>query len=153
SQDQAKLEDVFQTIKANGAFPIPGIPDSILGEEDFEAAWKAPDGWAGVDVIDTQVAICTHLTAELKREGKARDVVRHVQDLRKTANLQMEDRIVLYLHTGSVELRQAIEAHREYIINEPLCVEWATRPLTGEVHRAEVKIDGEPLLIALRKVS
>jgi hypothetical protein len=71
--------------------------------------------------------------------------------LRKDANLQMEDRIVLYLHTESATLRQAIETHRAYIANETLTVQWATAPLGDGAATANVKIEGQALTIQLRK--
>ena len=64
--------------------------------------------------------IDARLTEALKGEGMARDVIRQVQDLRKTANLQMEDRIELYLGTESEALRKAIDAHRDYLAAETL---------------------------------
>ena len=39
----------------------------------------------------------------------ARDVIRPVQEHRKTSGLNIEDRIALYLHTDSDKLRAAIE--------------------------------------------
>ena len=56
-----------------------------------------------------QVLIDARITPELAREGMAREVVRHVQELRKTADLNIEDRIVLYLGTDGPELRKAID--------------------------------------------
>ena len=48
----------------------------------------------------------TRITEELSHEGMARDVVRHVQDARKEAGLEMEDRIILYLGTESEKLQR-----------------------------------------------
>ena len=86
-----------------------------LEPADVWVTTKAPEGWAGVADRGTQVLVDARITEELEREGMARDVVRQVQELRKEAGLEMEDRIVLYLGTESAALRQAIEAHRDYI--------------------------------------
>lgn len=112
---------------------------------------KAAEGWAGVADRGTQVAIDTRITPELAREGMAREVIRHVQNARKDASLEMEDRIELYLGTDSGELRQAIDAHKDYIAAETLVARWATQPLGNGAHRVEVKVDGQPLIIELRK--
>ena len=90
---------------------------------------RAEEGWVGVSDRGTQVALDTRITEELAREGMAREVVRHVQNSRREAGLQMEDRIVLYLHTESAALRQAIEEHRAYNAAETLTKQWATAPL------------------------
>ncbi|MHA1211398.1 MAG: DUF5915 domain-containing protein, partial [Candidatus Heimdallarchaeota archaeon] len=46
------------------------------------------------------VALNTTLTDELVLEGKARDVVRHIQKLRKDNNLQVSDKIKVYYQTN-----------------------------------------------------
>src|SRR5262249_47624136 len=118
---------------------------------DVLVSQKAPEGWAGVADHDTQVLIDARITPELRREGMARDVIRQVQQLRKDANLEMEDRIVLYLHTESAELRQAIEAHRDYIAGETLTVQWSAAPLGAGAATANGKVEGQALTIQLRK--
>jgi isoleucyl-tRNA synthetase len=128
----------------------PGGPVT-LDPADVTVRLSAPEGWAGAADRGTQVMIDTRLTDELKREGKARDTIRQVQELRKQAGLEIEDRIVLRLDTASPELRQAIDAHRAYIGNETLVAQWATHPLDGEAARTTVKVDGQPLTIELRK--
>jgi isoleucyl-tRNA synthetase len=124
----------------------------VLEPGDVVLQVKPPEGWAGLADRGTQVAIDVRITADLAGEGKAREVVRHVQELRKKSGLEMENRIVLYLETPSASLAQAIQAHRSYICNETLAVELSPHRLDGDVHRANVKIDGDPLLIELRKV-
>jgi isoleucyl-tRNA synthetase len=122
-----------------------------LEPSDVVVQQKAPDGWAGVADRGTQVLIDTRVTPELAREGMARDVIRYVQNTRKEANLEMEDRIALWLDTSSAPLREAIDAHRDYICGETLTVQWATAPLNGQAHRANVKVEGQPLTIELSR--
>jgi len=123
-----------------------------LDSGDVIIQTKGPEGWAAVTDRDTIVALDTRLTDQLKQEGMAREVVRHVQELRKKAGLEMEDRIELYLGTSSAALREAIEANRSYIANETLVGRWSNEPLTGDAHTATVKIDGHDLTIMLRKL-
>jgi isoleucyl-tRNA synthetase len=125
---------------------------SLVPMEYFELRAKGVDGWAVVEHLGTFVGIDTRITDALKKEGLAREAVRHVQNARKDAGLEMEDRIILYLHTESKELREAIETHKEYICRETLAVKWATLPLGEGAHRSTVKIDGQPLTIELRKI-
>jgi isoleucyl-tRNA synthetase len=125
----------------------------LLGPGDLVVETEAPEGWAGVADRGTQVAIDTRIAEPLKREGMAREVVRHVQELRKKAGLEMQDRIVLHLQTDSPALQQAIAAYRDYICAETLATEWATHSLDGEAHQTSVKVDGHPLKIELRKAA
>jgi isoleucyl-tRNA synthetase len=122
-----------------------------LDAADVIVQMQAPDGWAGVADKNTQVVIDSRITEELKRAGWAREIVRHVQNLRKDSGLEMEDRIILYLGTDSPSLRQAIDEHRAYIAAETLTVKWASEPLGKGAHSATVKIEGQALTIELRK--
>jgi isoleucyl-tRNA synthetase len=124
-----------------------------LDPSDVLVSYSADDGWAGATESGTQVAICTRITEALAGEGRAREVIRHVQDLRKQACLEMEDRIVLYLATEWEPLRQAIEALRDYIAGETLTVRWATAPLGQGAARAVVKVEGKELVIELMKAA
>jgi isoleucyl-tRNA synthetase len=126
---------------------------SLVPIEYFQLRANGIEGWAVVDHLGTFVGIDTRITDALKKEGLAREVVRHVQSARKDAGLEMEDRIILYLHTESKELLEAIEAHKEYIRRETLVVKWATQPLGEGAHQATVKVDGQPLSIVLRKIA
>jgi isoleucyl-tRNA synthetase len=121
--------------------------------EYFDLRRRGLDGWEVVNHFGTVVGVDTRLTDALKKEGLAREVVRHVQNARKEAGLEMEDRIVLYLYTESKELREAIEAHKEYICRETLAVKWATQPVGEGAYRTTVKVDGQQLIIELRKIS
>jgi isoleucyl-tRNA synthetase len=134
--------------------PLPGGETVQLDPADLVVQVKAAEGWAGVVDRETQVALDTRITEELADEGIARDVVRHVQEQRKEAGLEMEDRIALYLGTESDKLRRAIAKFRDYIAAETLTVEWSTEPLQGVgVHRCTVKVDGQPLMIELKKAT
>jgi isoleucyl-tRNA synthetase len=105
------------------------------------------------DITDhgTQILLDGRITPELELEGLAREVVRHVQNARKDAALEMDDRIALVLQTDDANLKHAIRVHRDYIANETLVVNWATGPLGGLSHRVEVKIEGAKLTIELKK--
>jgi isoleucyl-tRNA synthetase len=125
----------------------------LIEAADFTVSYKAPAGWAGVADGDVRVALDTRIADELAREGMAREVVRHVQDTRKKAGLEMEDRIELYLETESETLRHAIAEHKDYIAAETLATKWAAKPLGDDAHLASVSVDGQPLTIELRKVA
>jgi isoleucyl-tRNA synthetase len=143
-----------EKVQAGQPFELP-CPGGLvtLDPTDLWVTTKAPEGWAGVADCGTQVLISTCITEELAHEGMARDVIRQVQQLRKDADLETEDRIVLHLATESAKLRQAIAAHREYICAETLATEWAERALNGKSHQANVKVDGQALTIELSKVT
>ena len=112
---------------------------------------KVEKGWGGIADHGTQILLDGRITPALELEGLAREVIRYVQNARKDAELEMDDRIVLYLATDDAKLAEAIRVHRDYIGNETLVAEWATEPLGDGAYRIEVKIEGVKLVIELKK--
>jgi isoleucyl-tRNA synthetase len=87
------------------------------------------------------------LTEELRREGYAREVVRHVQAARKNAGLNVDDRISLSLLTDDPELAAAISQFTKTIATETLAAS-----ITGEEysHHSSVKVAAAELTISLQ---
>ena len=148
----ADPERVAEGLAGPGPFSLdlPSGKPVQLTPEDVTIGFIAPEGWGGAALRGTEVALDATITSELAAEGMAREAVRHVQELRKSARLQMEDRIELYLHAGSEVLGKALEAHREYIAAETLAVKWLSQPLADGAHNATVKVDEQTMQIQLR---
>ncbi len=98
--------------------------------------------------IGKAVAIDTKLTAELKREGLMREVIRNVQNARKDAGLNVDDRIVLMLTTDDDELKQAITEHQDTIAAETLATGLVESPQT---YTTKAKVEAATLSISLQK--
>ena len=64
-----------------------------LAPEDIQVGTEQAPGWVSGDDQGIQLALSTALTPTLLREGMARDFIRQVQQLRKDANLEIENRI------------------------------------------------------------
>ena len=94
-----------------------------------------------------EVAIDENLTPALKREGLMREVVRHVQAARKSAGLQVDDRIHLRLLSEATELTEAIVEHRDAIYAETLAVSEDVTTTEATM----VRIEGAELAISLEK--
>jgi isoleucyl-tRNA synthetase len=150
----AEPGDIAAKVSGGQPFELSlGGETVTLEPADVFVQYHAGEGWAGLADRQTQLALDARITPELHLEGLAREVVRNVQQLRKEADLAVEDRITLFLDTGSEQLRKAIDAHRDYIARETLTVEWATAPLDGAgVFRKEVKVEGHSLKIELRRM-
>ena len=96
-----------------------------------------------------RVKVDTKLTIELKSEGVMRELVRHVQNARKNAGLNVDDRIKLRLETDDGAILDAIEQFKDTIFTEAL----ATSELDGEGdHTETVKVEGKELNIGLSKI-
>ena len=90
------------------------------------------------------------ITPELRREGLAREVVRHVQAARKNAGLNVDDRIELSLITEDEELQKAINEHADTIVAETLAASVTT---SAYEHVAEATIEGATLAVSLQKAT
>ncbi len=127
-----------------------GGPYDILPEE-VEVKAQAREGFAVAEEGPYVAALVTDLTPGLVQEGLAREFVRRVQDLRKNANLDVADRIHLYVE-ASDGLKSAIEAHRDYVTAETLAVSLSFSDLPAGSPHAHDEFDGERVRVGLLKV-
>ncbi len=96
-----------------------------------------------------RIELDTRITPELKREGIMREVVRNVQNARKQAGLEVDDRIRLQILTDDAAIMQAIAEHKETIEQETLAD--ALYDHEAKVFTAIVKIEGTEVNIGLSK--
>jgi isoleucyl-tRNA synthetase len=93
------------------------------------------------------VILDTTITPELEAEGIARDVVRMIQQARKDANLNVSDKIKLYL--GAEEkIIAAIAAHQSYITEQTLTSELLKTAPEKPVYSVENELDNNKITIA-----
>ncbi len=128
---------------------LDGQAYKILPEE-VEVHAQAKEGFAVVNDGAYLAALVTDLTPELVREGLAREFVRRVQDLRKTADLEVSDRIKVFV-TASDGLKDAIEVHRDYVITETLTIDLKYGPSPAGTATAKDEFDGETMEVGLVK--
>ena len=92
----------------------------------------------------------------LQREGLVREVIHHLQDLRKRAGLKVDDRIELRIQTDPTErLAYAVSTHTSLIAAEALATRVETGSLdeeAGEWDRTvTVEVDGVKAKLSLRR--
>jgi isoleucyl-tRNA synthetase len=122
--------------------------------EDVEVRTEAKAGYVVASEGAYLAALKTELTPELEQEGLAREFVRHVQELRKQAGLDIADRIHLSAQ-ATPRLAQAIAAHRSYILGEVLARTFGDLPLQAapDVANAALEFDGERAQVSLYKAT
>ena len=87
--------------------------------DEAEVRVKPRSGYAVAMEGGYMVALSTEITRELRLEGYARELVRHIQELRKDAGFDLSDRIVTYLK-GSQVLADVLSAFGDYVARETL---------------------------------
>lgn len=123
---------------------VPSCCDLVDQDEILEEELNVKEVILG----SSEVTIDEKITPELRREGLMREVIRHVQSARKNAGLNVDDRIELSLETKVEELAKAIEDHEKTIANETLATSLGA--VVGG-YSETVKVEGEPLVITLKK--
>jgi isoleucyl-tRNA synthetase len=120
--------------------------------EEIQIERSAADGWAIAEGSDLLVALSTEISEELEREGRVRDLVRWIQNLRKEIGLDVDDRIRL-TYRAPESLAADITAFEEYISVEVLAVEMSRTeeegPSVAESHAFE--LNGQTVEILIEK--
>jgi isoleucyl-tRNA synthetase len=108
-------------LRSGGAVRVTldGQEVELTAEDVLIEVLNSP-GWSVGEDRGIQLAISTVVSPELKREGMARDFVRHIQQLRKDLDLQIEDRIQIRYWQASAEVQQALQEWHSYIVAETL---------------------------------
>ncbi|MBN1266241.1 MAG: isoleucine--tRNA ligase [Anaerolineales bacterium] len=120
--------------------------------DEVQVRVEAREGFSAASEAGYVVALDTELTEELINEGLAREVVRRIQDLRKKADLKIDDHIEV-VYQASERLEAAIQQNIEYIKGETLSVIFTTNSELYEDDDSEHKFDGETLKISLTPAS
>src|SRR5437588_8779111 len=95
------------------------------------------------------VALDLELDDDLRVEGTARELVRDINELRRTVGLNLTDRVTLSVDASDApQVRAAVEAHRQWIAGEILAEELRVGAL-DDGHRLDV--DGEQVAVSLQK--
>ncbi len=147
SRAQLKVRQPLASVKVNGGQDL-GVRSevylAILQEElnIKKVVWSTTG--------DFEVTLDTELTDELLLEGIAREIVRFVQQARKDAGLDVDDRILLSLHGGSDTVSEAISVYKDYIAAETLASELLDFK-QGYVHTSERKLGKDNLTISLEE--
>jgi isoleucyl-tRNA synthetase len=121
-----------------------------LSPEDVELTQRTRSGWGVASDGAVTVALDLEPDQELRREGLARELVRAVQDLRKSAGLEVSDRIVLGIEAPG-EIAPALETHRDFLAQEVLAVEVRWEPVDRPAGVTDVSLDGTTVRASLRR--
>jgi isoleucyl-tRNA synthetase len=142
------------TLRAGGRVGINvDGKDHEIGPEDVTLVLQPLDGYQVERSGTHAVALNLELDDELRREGLAREVVHAVQSARKSAGLDVEDRISLTL-AGDEELLAAAREHQDYVAGETLATSLDFDGAQGASADAEAaEIEGRALLISVRLAS
>lgn len=108
----------------------------------------AEDDERELDRLVAGTALNVEITPELKLEGEMREVVRAIQEGRKKAKFNVEDRIAL----GYVGKEEVFAKFEIEIAKEVLATEVQQGALTDVEYQETVTLDGEEFTLSLKRV-
>jgi len=128
-----------------------GAESLELLPEEIEVRIQAKAGYAVGSEGAYLAALVTELTPELIQEGLAREFVRRIQDLRKTADLEIADRIKI-VYTATPGLLAAVQKYADYIKTETLCLELSEGEISGAMVKVQDEFDQEKVEAGIARV-
>ena len=146
-----KMEDAqIGELERSGSFDLLVEGETVtITTSEVDILTEDIPGWKVATDGELTVALDVNITPELAREGVAREVVSRLQNLRKDSGLEVTDRIAVK-YAGGEEVTAALEAHRDYIMQETLA-DTLTRNAQVEGDSVELP-GGDTVMLALRKV-
>jgi isoleucyl-tRNA synthetase len=94
----------------------------VLIPEDIEITFDEIPGWQVAIDKDIVVALDISLTPDLIAEGIARELVNRIQNIRKTSDFDVTDKIYVHIENHDI-IRDAINKYSDYIKSEVLATD------------------------------
>ncbi len=148
------VQQIIQQVKAgdyeeldNGGIKIGKFE---LEPAEFEIGFEGKEGFDVQGEAGFVVILDTNISDELRNEGYAREVVRFVQEMRKKADYEVYERIYLQVK-ASGDIEEAVTQFADYIKRETLSIELQQGSEFTWDKEEEVEINGEKVVIGVRR--
>lgn len=129
----------------NGNLTVEG--EKLTGD-DVEVLREAREGSHAFSNRWITIELDTTLTDDLIQEGLARDIVSHIQRLRKEKGLHVADHIFVE-YEGDKTLMNAMTKYEEYVMSETLSQKISHQSIaSGE----SIDIDGKKLTVSISRI-
>ena len=146
--DPAKVAAV---VRAGLPYPLEVAGETVeLTPAEILVSTEPAPGLAVASDKYTTVAINSTLTPELRQEGLARELVRRIQDMRKKAAFNIEDRISTW-YQAEGDLAEVFTTWGAYIAAETLTTHLQSGPAPAGAYTETHDIDGQSILLAVQR--
>jgi isoleucyl-tRNA synthetase len=125
-----------------------------IKEVEFRDGGEVSDepGYAFAAEGDYWVAVATELSPELEAEGIAREVVRRLQTMRRSAGLDIADHIVTYYNGGN-SIQMVMTKFADYIKQETLSRDLVSAVPPAESYAEKFRISNYEISLAIKKAA
>lgn len=121
-----------------------------LSDDALEINRTGLEGWSVETEKGLSVALDTELSSELIQEGLAREFINRIQNMRKEADFEVVDRIIIGFE-GSDQLKEAVGSMKEYIKSETLAEDIMQHKLDVSDFVKKWEIGEEESTISIRR--
>ena len=94
--------------------------DYTINSDLVEVRVDVKENYNAARIYDTYIIIDTNITKELEEEGIAREIISKIQNIRKTQDFNVTDRIVVNYNTNEELVKEAISNYQDVIKRETL---------------------------------
>jgi len=140
------------TTEEDGRVEVAG---QVLADGEYSLLIRPADGVAcqALSSNDMVVVLDFELSEDLVQEGRARDLVRLIQQARREAGLHVSDRIRLSLSLPP-DWKAAATAFRDYLAENTLASELDVEGnhFEGALFQQQTKLGDEPVQLSISKV-
>ncbi|MCB0283130.1 MAG: isoleucine--tRNA ligase [Calditrichaeota bacterium] len=123
----------------------------MLEENDIEIIADPKEGFVAQKDKSLIIALDMQLSEELLTEGFAREFVNRLQNLRKEADFEVTDHIIIEVVEASDDTNQKLTVQKQYICNETLADDIKFGKFNSLIIK-DVTINDESLKVGLSKV-
>lgn len=133
-------------LEKNGEFKFTELAgEPVVTLDDVDIIPEDVPGWLVTNEGNVTVALDVTLTPELKDEGMARELINRIQNIRKSSDFEIVDKVIVELSANPAVLA-ALENFGDYIAAQVLAEDIkAVEKPTGE-NVTELDIDGDIIL-------
>ncbi|MCD8393585.1 MAG: isoleucine--tRNA ligase [Bacteroidales bacterium] len=126
---------------------LAGTP-AVIELADVEVISEDIPGWLVANDGALTVALDVTVTPELRREGIARELLNRIQNIRKSRDYDITDRIeVTIAHSELTD--EAVEAFRDYIMGQVLATKLTVADVDNPAADEILDIDGTPVTVKI----
>lgn len=131
-----EIAAAFQTMDQNTIAAIERSQDSytlalaggdvVLSKTDYEINSEDMPGWLVASEGPLTIALDITLTPELIEEGTARELIRPIQNLRKSSGFDVTDRIVTVIYAqgeSAADIKASLAHYKDYVASQTLSLE------------------------------
>ncbi len=133
--------------KGSLTFDVNGV-SVVLSEEDLLIDMAQTEGYVSDGDNEITVVLDTKLTPELIEEGYIREIISKIQTMRKEADFEVMDKIVIYCR-GNDRIAELLTSHKDTIQSEVLALDVKIGETKGYVK--DWNINGEEVTLGVER--